>query len=254
MSDATDSEYDQEVDSKGPMWSVNPMTLMPTATPMSDATPISDVTPMSDVTPTTESTLDLRSGQWIFSTMSTATPIGNATPSRVATPTEDNSDSTTSESSDEDYSPEIPRKRKNPPKNPRKRISKKPARYSTSEYTSESDEEISEKSSKNSAKFSVKTRREQNRTADNIADFLFNQLKSKTGTLEWGKKYGEFKVSNQKLLAKMWGDRKGNRNMTYNNVARTMRYHYKKSKKKELEIVNKKLVYRFSDNFLASKL
>merc|ERR1719429_902288 len=169
---------------------------------------------MSDVTPTTESTLDLRSGQWIFSTMPTATPIGNATPTRVVTPTEDNSDSefivdsTTSESSDEDYSPEIPRKRKNPPKNPRKRISKKPARYSTSEYTSESDEEISEKSSKNSAKFSVKTRREQNRTADNIADFLFNQLKSKTGTLEWGKKYGEFKVSNQKLLAKMWGDRK----------------------------------------------
>jgi len=61
---------------------------------------------------------------------------------------------------------------------------------------------------------------------------------------------GEFKVTNTTLLAKLWGERKGNTAMTYNNVARTMRYHYKKSKGKELEIVNHQLMYRFSKEFL----
>merc|ERR1712141_885299 len=32
----------------------------------------------------------------------------------------------------------------------------------------------------------------------------------------------EFKTLDQKKLAKMWGERKGNKRMTYNNAARTM--------------------------------
>ena len=149
------------------------------------------------------------------------------------------------ETSDDEYVPV-------PPKTAlkSKRMSRKPRKYSTgeysSEYTSDSDEENQNPQ--------VVTKRPQNRKADNIAHWLFKLLEKKSSAIGWTGKDREFKILDQKKLAKMWGDRKGNTNMTYNNVARTMRYHYKNSKGKELEIVNRKLVYRFSKRFLGPKI
>merc|ERR1712062_697144 len=129
-----------------------------------------------------------------------------------------------STSSDEDYEPDEPQKKSQP----QKRISKKPAKYqSTDKEYQTSESETEEQTEK---------RRVQCRKAPNIAHWYIGWTHNS---------YGEFKILDQKKLAKMWGERKGNKRMTYNNVARTMRYHYKKSRGQELEVVNRKLVYKF---------
>jgi len=68
-------------------------------------------------------------------------------------------------------------------------------------------------------------------------------------------KIGEFRIMDQKAIAYLWGCRNGKRNlkMNYKDLARTMRYHYKKSKGKELQAVNRHLVYRFSRHFLNAR-
>ena len=45
----------------------------------------------------------------------------------------------------------------------------------------------------------------------------------------------------QNTLANLWATRNGrtNQRMTYRDLARTMRYHYKKSKGQELKAVNR---------------
>merc|ERR1711860_197635 len=108
---------------------------------------------------------------------------------------------------------------------------------------------------KNSIRLNQKlnNRREQNRKSPNISHWLLSLLDENSSAIGWTNNSREFKILDQKKLAKMWGERKGNKRMTYNNVARTMRYHYKKSKGQELEVVNKKLVYKFSQKFLASR-
>merc|ERR1712038_1642694 len=97
-------------------------------------------------------------------------------------------------------------------------------------------------------------RRVQCRKAPNIAHWLLTLLDENSSAIGWThNSHGEFKILDQKKLAKMWGERKGNKRMTYNNVARTMRYHYKKSRGQELEVVNRKLVYKFSKKFLETR-
>jgi len=68
-------------------------------------------------------------------------------------------------------------------------------------------------------------------------------------------KQGEFRILDQKAIADLWGSRNGKKNlkMNYKDLARTMRYHYKKSKGQELQAVNKHLVYRFSRHFLNAR-
>merc|ERR1712062_482686 len=134
--------------------------------------------------------------------------------------------------SDEEYEPNEPQKKSQP----QKRISKKPAKYqSTDEEYHTSESETEEQTEK---------RRVQCRKAPNIAHWLLTLLDENSNAIGWThNSYGEFKILDQKKLAKMWGERKGNKRMTYNNVARTMRYHYKKSRGQELEVVNRKLVY-----------
>merc|ERR1739845_139430 len=141
--------------------------------------------------------------------------------------------------SDEEYVPDEPQKKSQP----QKRISKKPAKYqSTDEEYHTSESETEEQTEK---------RRVQCRKAPNIAHWLLTLLDENSSAIGWThKSHGEFKILDQKKLAKMWGERKGNKRMTYNNVARTMRYHYKKSRGQELEVVNRKLVYKFSKKFL----
>merc|ERR1712241_980806 len=147
-----------------------------------------------------------------------------------------------STSSDEYYEPDEPQKKSQP----KKRISKKPAKYqSTDEEYHTSESETEEQTEK---------RRVQCRKAPNIAHWLLTLLDENSSAIGWThNSHGEFKILDQKKLAKMWGERKGNKRMTYNNVARTMRYHYKKSRGQELEVVNRKLVYKFSKKFLESR-
>merc|ERR1712062_65638 len=147
-----------------------------------------------------------------------------------------------STSSDEDYEPTEPQKKSQP----QKRISKKPAKYqSTDEEYHTSESETEEQTEK---------RRVQCRKAPNIAHWLLTLLDENSSAIGWThNSHGEFKILDQKKLAKMWGERKGNKRTTYNNVARTMRYHYKKSRGQELEVVNRKLVYKFSKKFLESR-
>merc|ERR1711874_503708 len=144
--------------------------------------------------------------------------------------------------SDEEYEPNEPQKKSQP----QKRISKKPAKYqSTDEEYHTSESETEEQTEK---------RRVQCRKAPNIAHWLLTLLDENSSAIGWThNSHGEFKILDQKKLAKMWGERKGNKRMTYNNVARTVRYHYKKSKGQELEVVNRKLVYKFSKKFLESR-
>jgi len=68
-------------------------------------------------------------------------------------------------------------------------------------------------------------------------------------------KMGEFRIMDQKTLANLWGTRNGriNARMNYKDLARTMRYHYKKSKGQELQAVNRHLVYKFSRHFINAR-
>merc|ERR1712062_49363 len=127
--------------------------------------------------------------------------------------------------SDEEYEPNEPQKKSQP----QKRISKIPAKYqSTDEEYHTSESETEEQTEK---------RRVQCRKAPNIAHWLLTLLDENSSAIGWThNSHGEFKILDQKKLAKMWGERKGNKRMTYNNVARTMRYHYKNPKAKNWKL------------------
>merc|ERR1712062_612522 len=104
-----------------------------------------------------------------------------------------------STSSDEDYEPDEPQKKSQP----QKRISKKPAKYqSTDEEYHTSESETEEQTEK---------RRVQCRKAPNIAHWLLTLLDENSSAIGWThNSHGEFKILDQKKLAKMWGERKGN--------------------------------------------
>jgi len=95
-------------------------------------------------------------------------------------------------------------------------------------------------------------KRTQNRRSPNIVHWLLQLLMNPetSDVLAWEDyNRGVFKIVSQERLGKLWGDKKRNPEMTYNNVARTMRYHYQ-SKGQELQVVSRKLVYKFSSQFL----
>jgi len=153
---------------------------------------------------------------------------------------EESSDESTD---DEEYQPTPPPRRASR----KPRVPKRPKRYSTSGTSGESSESDIENDTINNGI------RQQRRKAPNIAHWLMSLVQSNDSAIGWTHNHPrEFKILDQKRLAQMWGKRKNNPNMTYNNVARTMRFHYHKSKGQELEEVPKKLVYRFSKKFMAS--
>merc|ERR1712062_624856 len=99
--------------------------------------------------------------------------------------------------SDEEYEPNEPQKKSQP----QKRISKKPAKYqSTDEEYHTSESETEEQTEK---------RRVQCRKAPNIAHWLLTLLDENSSAIGWThNSHGEFKILDQKKLAKMWGERK----------------------------------------------
>ena len=100
------------------------------------------------------------------------------------------------------------------------------------------------------------TNQNRRKSPTNVSHWLYYLLQSSESShlIQWtsNKDQGEFKIIDQKALAKLWGCRgqKENREMTYTSLARTMRYHYKRSKNRELQVVRKKMIYRFSKRFL----
>lgn len=102
----------------------------------------------------------------------------------------------------------------------------------------------------------AKPRKSQNRKSPNVSHWLWDRLqdpKCKKIIEFTNVEHGEFRIVDQHALAKLWGCRPGksNKKMNYRDLARTMRYHYKRSKGRELEAVNRHLVYRFSHEFLS---
>jgi len=92
----------------------------------------------------------------------------------------------------------------------------------------------------------------------NVSHWLWELLQNKKNRKMIAftdEKIGEFRIMDQKAIAYLWGCRNGKENlkMNYKDLARTMRYHYKKSKGQELQAVNRHLVYRFSRHFLNAR-
>ncbi|KAK3596164.1 hypothetical protein CHS0354_000194 [Potamilus streckersoni] len=54
---------------------------------------------------------------------------------------------------------------------------------------------------------------------------------------------GKFRIVKSRELARLWGSKKGNTNMTYEKMSRAMRYYYKK--KVLAPVLGKRLVYSF---------
>merc|ERR1719461_1726862 len=85
--------------------------------------------------------------------------------------------------------------------------------------------ESSESDTENDANNNNNGIRQQKRKAPNIAHWLMSLVQSNDSAIGWTHNHPrEFKILDQKRLAQMWGKRKNNPNMTYNNVARTMRF------------------------------
>lgn len=79
----------------------------------------------------------------------------------------------------------------------------------------------------------------------NICDFIFECLESNSGLIEWIDRIElKFKIIQPKLFASLWGKIQNNEKMTYQNMTRTIRYHYDK----DLLPHHKKLVYKFNKN------
>ena len=99
----------------------------------------------------------------------------------------------------------------------------KPQRFRLDHDYSNEDEEIEVQPKKEpktaEPKLGSKPYRTQNRKSPNIAHWLLELLETKSPAVSWMDNPGEFKVTNTTLLAKLWGERKGNTAMTYNNVA-----------------------------------
>jgi len=127
----------------------------------------------------------------------------------------------------------------------------------TSSIISCSDGEFVESPTKEKRKKMRK--RTQNRKSPNVTHWLWELLHDKRykNVLSWTStpEAGEFKVLDQARLAKMWGQRKAknNQKMTYSNLARTLRYHYKTSKGQELVLVRRKMIYKFGKQFMESQ-
>lgn len=64
---------------------------------------------------------------------------------------------------------------------------------------------------------------------------------------------GTFRFVQKEVVAKMWGSRNGNPNMSYEKLTRAMRYHYRTSRVLE-PVPRKKRVYKFGPNATGWKI
>merc|ERR1712062_516919 len=125
-----------------------------------------------------------------------------------------------SSTDDEDYEPQQQPQ-------PRKRISKKPAKYQSTDEEFNTSESETEEQTENSK------RREQNRKSPNISHWLLSLLDENSSAIGWKTILENSRFWTRKNWPKCGARGKETKRMTYNNVARTMRYHYKKSKGQE---------------------
>jgi len=115
------------------------------------------------------------------------------------------------------------------------------------------------KSSQSGSRKNSSNERKQKEKKPNVSHWLWGLLQNpiNRNIIQFdNEKDGEFRVMDQKGLANLWAHRNGRTNgkiISYKDLARTMRYHYKQSKGKELQAVNKHLVYRFSRHFLNAR-
>ena len=119
----------------------------------------------------------------------------------------------------------------------------------------EKEKAASNSSSDVSGKIRKSSKSRRNRTSTNIIKWVYDLLCKGDPCIRWVNRH-ELKllIVDQHRLARLWGIHKGNTKMNYNKFARTMRYHYERSKHKELVDISKKckhkkkLVYQISPN------
>jgi len=84
-------------------------------------------------------------------------------------------------------------------------------------------------------------------------EFLLKTLEDEENhkCMEWtNKARGEFRIVNTAMIAQLWGESKSrNNNMTYDKLARAMRYYYKINL--FVKVPKKRLHYKFSPEMLA---
>ena len=119
----------------------------------------------------------------------------------------------------------------------------------------EKEKAASNSSSDVSGKIRKSSKSRRNRTSTNIIKWVYDLLCKGDPCIRWvNPDKLELLIVDQHRLATLWGIHKGNAKMNYNKFARTMRYHYERSKHKELVDISKKckhkkkLVYQISPN------
>ena len=71
--------------------------------------------------------------------------------------------------------------------------------------------------------------------------------------IEWvSKEEGIFKFTDSKLAARLWGQRKNKRHMTYEKLSRALRYYY--DRKIMYHDKTQKLIYRFGEVIMRDRL
>ncbi|KAE8746444.1 hypothetical protein FOCC_FOCC006810 [Frankliniella occidentalis] len=75
----------------------------------------------------------------------------------------------------------------------------------------------------------IKPRRRRDKCVGQLWEFIYNLLEreeSNPSVVTWENKEEKlFRIVNTEEIARLWGDHKGNKNMTYANMSRTMRYY-----------------------------
>merc|ERR1712126_340276 len=99
-------------------------------------------------------------------------------------------------------------------------------------------------------------RNRRSKKSENIVSWIYNQLCEENPCVEWVDRLKlRFQINDPNKLASLWGKRKKNDAMDFDKFSRTLRYHYAKSKNRELVPNRKKLIYELSPDapFLRKK-
>ena len=127
--------------------------------------------------------------------------------------------------------------------------------FKTSYLSDEKEKAASSGNSVASGKIRKSSKFRRNRTSTNIIKWLYDLLCKGDPCIRWlDQEELKLLIVDQHRLATLWGIHKGNTKMNYNKFARTLRYHYERSKYKELVDISKKckhkkkLVYQISPN------
>jgi len=159
--------------------------------------------------------------------------------------------SSTESESDEDWQPEMAevhltssRRRRRPHLSSRNRTTKTRTRRVSSSSNSSS-------SGTSPRRHPIIPQQRAPGTKLKITQWLVTRLRdpaSNPSVITWEEEErGVFRVEDSAMLAKLWGEVKENRKMTYEKLSRAMRYSYKNA---ELEIFDRRLTYRFGPNML----